>query len=82
MKGTNPYTKRTYILKKERLHELPGGLTMMIPTEFGPMIRTGLLSWPAKARMGLDFLLPQPKMAMKLSASSSPAAWDVPPMKI
>ena len=31
---------------------------MMIPTEFGPMIRTGLLSWPAKIRMGMDFLLP------------------------
>jgi oxygen-dependent protoporphyrinogen oxidase len=58
LRGTNPHTKKTYILKKNRLHELPGGLTMMIPTEFAPMIRTGLLSWPAKVRMGLDFLLP------------------------
>jgi protoporphyrinogen/coproporphyrinogen III oxidase len=58
LKGTNPETRATYILKNERLHELPGGLTMMIPTEIGPMIRTGLLSWPAKARMGLDFILP------------------------
>jgi protoporphyrinogen/coproporphyrinogen III oxidase len=58
LRGTNPQTKKTYILKKNRLHELPGGLTMMIPTEFTPMIRTGLLSWPAKVRMGLDFLLP------------------------
>ena len=58
LKGTNPETRATYILKNNRLHELPGGLTMMIPTEFGPMIRTGLLSWPAKARMGLDFILP------------------------
>jgi oxygen-dependent protoporphyrinogen oxidase len=58
LRGTNPETKRTYILKNGELHELPGGLTMMIPTEFGPMIRTGLLSWPAKIRMGLDFFLP------------------------
>lgn len=58
LRGTNPETKKTYILKNNKLHELPGGLTMMIPTEFGPMIRTGLLSWPAKARMGLDFILP------------------------
>ncbi|HSF81974.1 MAG TPA: protoporphyrinogen oxidase [Anaerolineales bacterium] len=58
LKGTNPETKKTYILKNGELHELPGGLTMMIPTEFGPMIRTGLLSWLAKIRMGLDFLLP------------------------
>lgn len=58
LRGTNPDFKKTYILKNGKLHELPGGLTMMIPTEFGPMLRTGLLSWPAKARMGMDFLLP------------------------
>lgn len=58
LRGTNPDKKATYILKNGKLHELPGGLTMMIPTEFGPMIRTGLLSWPDKARMGMDFLLP------------------------
>lgn len=57
LKGTNPDHKKTYILKNGILHELPGGLTMMVPTEFGPMLRTGLLSWPAKARMGMDFLL-------------------------
>jgi oxygen-dependent protoporphyrinogen oxidase len=58
LKGTNPEQKNTYILHNGRLHPLPGGLTMMIPTEFGPMIRTGLLSWGAKARMGADFLIP------------------------
>ncbi len=58
LRGTNPDTKKTYILKNQKLHELPGGLTMMVPTEFLPMIRTGLLSLPAKARMSLDFLLP------------------------
>jgi protoporphyrinogen/coproporphyrinogen III oxidase len=58
LRGTNPKTKKTYILKQDELHELPGGLTMMIPTEFAPMIRTGLLSWIAKVRMGLDFVIP------------------------
>jgi oxygen-dependent protoporphyrinogen oxidase len=58
LQGTNPETKKTWILKNGSLHELPGGLTMMIPTEIGEMARTGLLSWPEKARMGLDFLIP------------------------
>ncbi len=58
LRGTNPDKKATYILKNDSLYELPGGLTMMIPTEFGPMIRTGLLSWPQKARMAMDFLMP------------------------
>lgn len=58
LQGTNPDHKQTYILKNGRLHELPGGLTMMIPTEITPMLRTGLLSWSEKLRMGMDFFLP------------------------
>jgi oxygen-dependent protoporphyrinogen oxidase len=56
--GTNPDQRNTYVLHRGELEPLPDGLTMMIPTRFGPMIRTGLLSWLAKARMGLDFFLP------------------------
>lgn len=56
--GTNPEKKHTYVLHQGHLAPLPDGLTMMIPTRFGPMIRTNLLSWPEKARMGLDFFLP------------------------
>ena len=59
--GSNPKQKNTYILHKGRLHPLPGGLTMMIPTDFAGMARTGLISWPGKVRMGLDFLLPPAK---------------------
>ena len=56
--GTNPNQKNTYILRKGQLLPLPDGLTMMIPTRFGSMLRTKLLNWPAKLRMGLDFFIP------------------------
>ncbi|MEJ2265178.1 MAG: protoporphyrinogen oxidase, partial [Anaerolineales bacterium] len=56
--GTNPEQKKTYVLRHGSLHPLPDGLTMMIPTQFSPMVRTGLLSWPEKVRMGLDFFIP------------------------
>ena len=59
--GSNPVQKNTYILHKGRLLPLPGGLTMMIPTDFRGMLATGLISWPGKVRMGLDFLLPPAK---------------------
>jgi oxygen-dependent protoporphyrinogen oxidase len=58
LQGTNPHQKNTYVLHGQRLRPLPEGLTMMVPTQFMPMLRTGLLSWPQKARMGLDFFLP------------------------
>jgi protoporphyrinogen/coproporphyrinogen III oxidase len=56
--GTNPQHRNTYVLHQDRLQPLPDGLAMMIPTNFGSMAATRLLSWPQKVRMGLDFFLP------------------------
>lgn len=56
--GTSPEHTETFILHKGQLTSIPTGLTMTIPTEFGPLLKTRLLSLPQKARMGLDFLIP------------------------
>jgi oxygen-dependent protoporphyrinogen oxidase len=56
--GTNPHKKNTYVLHRNRLLPLPDGLAMMIPTNVESILKSGLVSWFGKARMGLDFLLP------------------------
>ena len=56
--GTNPKNKNTYVLRKNKLQPLPDGLAMMIPTDILSILKSQLVSWPGKARMGLDFLLP------------------------
>jgi len=56
--GTNPRQKNTYVLNNNKLQPLPDGLTMMIPTNIPSILKSGLVSWPGKIRMGLDFLLP------------------------
>jgi protoporphyrinogen/coproporphyrinogen III oxidase len=56
--GTNPDKKNTYVLSRNRLLPLPDGLAMMIPTNIQAILKTRLVSWFSKARMGLDFLLP------------------------
>ncbi len=56
--GTNPANKSTFVLHNDRLLPLPDGLAMMIPTNVQAILQSGLVSWPGKARMGLDFLLP------------------------
>jgi protoporphyrinogen/coproporphyrinogen III oxidase len=58
LRGTHPERRATYILRRDRLHEIPGGLTMMIPTDPRPMLRTRLLSWPEKLRLALEPLIP------------------------
>ncbi len=56
--GTNPAQRRTYVLHRDRLLPLPDGLAMMIPSDIPSLLRSRLISWRGKLRMGLDFLLP------------------------
>ncbi|HEU4745182.1 MAG TPA: FAD-dependent oxidoreductase, partial [Anaerolineales bacterium] len=56
--GTNPQKKNTYVLSRNRLLPLPDGLAMMIPTNIEAILKSRLVSWFSKARMGLDFFLP------------------------
>ena len=56
--GTNQKQKNTYVLHRNKLQPLPDGLAMMIPTNIPSIIKSELVSWPGKIRMGIDFLLP------------------------
>ena len=56
--GTNPNQKNTYVLHHNKLEPLPDGLAMMIPTNVQAILKSHLVSWFGKARMGLDFIQP------------------------
>lgn len=56
--GTNPRAKTNYILHNGKLHKMPPGLMLGIPTQMWPMVKTGLLSPLGKARAAMDLLLP------------------------
>ncbi|MBO0961268.1 protoporphyrinogen oxidase [Neobacillus sp. MM2021_6] len=52
-------TGKSYVLVNEKLHSMPGGSIMGVPTEVGPFITTGLFSVPGKLRAAADFILPR-----------------------
>ena len=56
--GTNPNQKNTYVLYRNKLEPLPDGLAMMIPTNVQAILKSHLVSWFGKARMGFDFVQP------------------------
>jgi oxygen-dependent protoporphyrinogen oxidase len=56
--GTNPNQKNTYVLHHNKLQPLPDGLAMMIPTNVQAILKSHLVSWYGKARMGFDFVQP------------------------
>jgi oxygen-dependent protoporphyrinogen oxidase len=53
--GSNDDERRTFIVVKNRLVELPDGLMFMVPTKILPTVLTPLFSWPTKIRMGLEW---------------------------
>jgi oxygen-dependent protoporphyrinogen oxidase len=55
---TNPDERSVFILRGGRLHPLPEGMMLAVPTKIGPFLRSGLFSWPGKLRMGLDLVIP------------------------
>jgi oxygen-dependent protoporphyrinogen oxidase len=55
---TNPGAKKTYILHERKLFPMPPGLVLGIPTEIGPFVKTGLLSWGGKLRALMDLVIP------------------------
>jgi len=58
---TNPQARRTYVVRKGKLHLLPDGFLMMAPTKLMPMATTPILSPLGKLRAGLELLIPSRK---------------------
>ncbi len=59
LRGTNPAFRRTYIRRGGRLHQLPEGLSGLVPSRLGPLLRTSLLSPWGRLRAGLELLVPR-----------------------
>jgi len=58
LRGTDPRHGRVLVLHKGRLVPLPEGMTLLVPTRLGPVLRTPLLSPWGKIRMALDLVRP------------------------
>jgi oxygen-dependent protoporphyrinogen oxidase len=52
--GSNDRQRTTYILKGGRLVPLPEGVMMIVPSRVMPMVKTSLVGWGTKIRMGLE----------------------------
>jgi protoporphyrinogen/coproporphyrinogen III oxidase len=56
---SNDEYKGTYIYSRGRLHRLPEGVMLMVPTMIMPLLRSSLISLPGKLRMGMDLFVPR-----------------------
>lgn len=56
---TNDKDKDVFVYARGRLRRFPEGLMLMAPTRIIPFLRSDLVPWPAKLRMGLELLVPR-----------------------
>ncbi len=61
MLPSNDQFKGTFIYSRKKLHSLPEGVMLMVPTMFMPMAKSSLISWPGKMRMGMEVFMPKRK---------------------
>ena len=57
--GTNEAGRKVYVLSGGRLHPLPEGVMLIVPTRFLPFATSRLISIPGKLRMGMDLFIPR-----------------------
>jgi len=60
---TDDSRRRTWILSRGKLYQMPDGVMMFAPTKFVPFATTGLFSWPGKIRMAMDLCIPPKKVS-------------------
>jgi oxygen-dependent protoporphyrinogen oxidase len=58
---SNDEHKGTFIYSGGRLHPLPEGVMLMVPTMIMPLVKSRLISWPGKIRMGMELFVPPRK---------------------
>ncbi len=59
--GSNMEQRTTYVWSRGRLHPLPEGMMLVAPAKVLPVLRSRLLSWPGKLRMGMEYFIPARK---------------------
>jgi len=58
---TNEKDRKTFVLSGGKLHELPEGVILMIPTKIMPLALSSLITLRGKIRMALEIFVPKKK---------------------
>lgn len=58
---TNEENKKTFVLSNGKLHELPEGVILMVPTKILPLAFSSLITIGGKMRMAYEYFVPRKK---------------------
>jgi oxygen-dependent protoporphyrinogen oxidase len=67
---TDPRRSAVFVVRGGRLHPLPAGMVLGVPTRMGPLLSSGLFTWRGKLRMALEPWVPARREAADESIAS------------
>lgn len=56
--NTNDAARKIFVWSRGKLRPMPEGVMLIVPTKISPFLKSSLISWPGKFRMGLDAVIP------------------------
>jgi oxygen-dependent protoporphyrinogen oxidase len=56
---TNRNHQRSFVVRRGRLLPVPEGFNLLAPARLWPFVTSGIFSWPGKARMAMDLVIPR-----------------------
>lgn len=56
---TSDNNRRSFVVRRGRLLPVPDGFNLLAPARLWPFVTSGIFSWPGKARMAMDLVLPR-----------------------
>ena len=57
--NTNKSHRRSFVVRKGRLLRVPDGFNLLAPARLWPFVTSGVFSWPGKARIAMDLVIPR-----------------------
>jgi|SRR5687768_50000 len=57
--NTNNSHRRSFVVRRNRLLPVPDGFNLLAPARLWPFVTSGIFSWPGKARIAMDLVLPR-----------------------
>ncbi len=56
---TNAAHRRSFVVRNGRLLPVPDGFNLLAPARLWPFVTSGIFSWPGKARIAMDLVIPR-----------------------
>lgn len=57
--NTNNSHRRSFVVRKNRLLPVPDGFNLLAPARLWPFVTSSIFSWPGKARIAMDLVIPR-----------------------